>query len=290
MDTTTMLSSWMKAQKPRAPLMKDAPIFYRNLEEALDIRRADHGCFTRVMSAWKVGQALDFCSNDLLSLGASGKIREAFLDELAQHSDFNLYAGGSRLMDGNYSYIEEVERDIAAFHKAETALILGSGFEANFALFSSVPRSGDAIVYDELVHASVHDGMANGAALCRMAFRHNDIESFRETLVAVMDSEPKIRDGSRCLLVAVESVYSMDGDVCPLPELLEVANEVCPKGNAVFIVDEAHATGIIGPNGAGLVNALGLEKEIAIRLHTCGKALASTGGKKPAFATHWSRV
>lgn len=274
-----MLSSWMKAQKPRAPLMKDAPAFYRNLEEALDVRRADHGCFTRTMSAWKVGKASDFCSNDLLSMGASGQIRRAFLDELAQNADFNLYAGGSRLMDGNYSYIEEVEQEIAAFHKSETALLVGSGFEANVALFSSIPRPGDAIIYDDLVHASVHDGMAHSAALCRIPFRHNDVESFRDALVSVLDSQPKIRDGSRSILVSVESVYSMDGDICPLEELLEAAKEVCPKGNAVFIVDEAHATGIIGPNGAGLVNALGLEKEIAVRLHTCGKALASTGGK-----------
>lgn len=278
MAAAQLLSAWIKGQKPQAPLMKDAPTFYRNLEEALDVRRADHAMFTRTKSAWKLGAAVDFCSNDLLSLGATGAIRTAFLEELARHPDFNLYAGGSRLMDGNYDYIEQVEQEIAAFHGAETALIVGSGYEGNGAIYSAVPRPGDAIVYDELVHASTHDGMAHSLARTRLPFRHNDVDSLRDVLASVLDSQPLIRDGARSVLISVESVYSMDGDVCPLLEMLDLAREMCPKGNAVFVVDEAHATGILGPRGAGLVSALGVEKEVAIRLHTCGKALASTGG------------
>ncbi|PNY26686.1 5-aminolevulinate synthase [Tolypocladium capitatum] len=275
--SSTMLLSWMKDQRPKVPLMKTASTFSRNLEEALDARRADHSLFTRTMSAWKSGQAIDFCSNDLLSLGVGGRIRTAFLEELAKHPNFNLYAGGSRMMDGNYSYIEEVEQEIADFHGAETALLVNSGYEANGAIFAAIPRPGDAIVFDELVHASAHDGMMHSLARSRVPFRHNDADSFRDSLMSVLDSEPMIRDGSRSILVCVESVYSMDGDVCPLMELLDVAKEVGSKQSVVFIVDEAHATGILGPNGRGLVNALGVEKEIAIRLHTCGKALASTG-------------
>ncbi|RYC65395.1 hypothetical protein CHU98_g805 [Xylaria longipes] len=160
----------------------------------------------------------------------SGQIREAFLAELARHPDFNLYSGGVRMLDGNYTYIEQVEREIAQFHGAETALIVGSGFDANGAIFSALPRPGDAIVYDEFLHASTIDGM-------------------------------------RC----------MDGDVCPLRDLVEVAREVCPLGNIEFIVDEAHGTGVLGPKGAGLVVAIGMEKEIAVVLHTCGKGLASSG-------------
>ncbi|KAJ4411017.1 putative secondary metabolism biosynthetic enzyme [Gnomoniopsis sp. IMI 355080] len=248
----TMLAAWIKAQKLRGPNMKNSPSFERNLEDALDARRVDHAMFTRNMSAWKLGQAVDFCSNDLLSLGATGQIREAFLEELAAHPNFNLYAGGSRLMDGNYHYIEEVEQEIADFHKAETALLVGSGYEANGAIYAAIPRPGDAIIYDELVHASTHDGMSHSLALFRLEFKHNDVESFRDTLISVMDTQPMIRDGLRSVLVSVESVYSMDGDVCPILELLEVAKEICPKGNVEFIVDEAHATGILGPNGAGL--------------------------------------
>ncbi|KAJ8109599.1 hypothetical protein ONZ43_g6089 [Nemania bipapillata] len=277
MDPEEVLVQWIQGQRLKAPQMKDGPVFLRNLEEAMDVRRADHGLFTRSMSAWKSGKAIDFCSNDLLSLGSSGAIRTAFLHELETHPKFNLYAGGSRLMDGNYQYIEEVEQEIANFHGAESALLVGSGYEANGAIFSAIPRPGDAIIYDELVHASTHDGMANSLAINKTPFRHNDAEAFREVLVSVLDSQSMIRNGQRSILVAVESVYSMDGDVCPLLELLDVAKEVCPKSNFVFIVDEAHATGVLGPNGAGIVQQLGVEKDIAIRLHTCGKALASTG-------------
>ena len=259
--------------------MKDAPNFYRNLEEALDVRRTDHGMFTRTKSAWKVGQAVDFCSNDLLSLGTTGQMRTAFFEELARHPNFPLYSGGSRLMDGNYDYIEEVEQEIADFHGAESALIVGSGYEANVAIYSAIPRPGDAIVFDELVHASTHDGMIHSLALCKMPFRHNDVDSFRDVLVSVLDSQPAIKQGSRSIIVSVESVYSMDGDICPLQEFFEVAKETCPKGNVVFCVDEAHATGILGPKGAGLVSALGVQSQVAIRLHTCGKAMACTGGK-----------
>ncbi|KAI9151266.1 5-aminolevulinate synthase [Paramyrothecium foliicola] len=277
MDAEDLLVSWIQSQRLKAPQMKDASIFLRNLEEAMDVRRADHGLFTRTMSAWKLGKATDFCSNDLLSLGSSGAIRTEFLRELDAHPDFNLYAGGSRLMDGNYSYIEEVEKEIAEFHGAESALLVGSGYEANGAIFTAIPRPGDAIVYDELVHASAHDGMANSLAMSRTPFRHNDVDAFREALISVLDSQSMVKNGQRSLFVAVESVYSMDGDVCPLLEMLDVTKEVCPRGNVVFIVDEAHATGVMGPNGAGLVQRLGVEKDIAIRLHTCGKALASTG-------------
>ncbi|RMZ82893.1 hypothetical protein DV737_g1955, partial [Chaetothyriales sp. CBS 132003] len=273
----SLLSGWIKSQKPKGPQMKDAPTFYRNLEEALDLRRADHSMFTRTKSAWKLGHAYDFCSNDMLSLGKTGVIRRAFLEELARNPDFMMYSGGSRLMDGNYSYIEDVETEIAAFHGAETALIVGSGFEANTAIYAAIPRPGDAIVYDELVHASTHDGMTTSLAQCRVQFRHNDVDALKEAIAGILDTMPQIADGSRSLLISVESVYSMDGDVCPLLDMLDVAKEMCPKGNAVFIVDEAHATGILGPKGAGLVSKLGVEKQIAVRLHTCGKALASTG-------------
>ncbi|KAI0104841.1 putative aminotransferase [Nemania sp. FL0031] len=277
MSSQAMLTSWIKGQKLRAHQMKDAPAFYRNLEEALDVRRADHAMFTPNISAWKNGDGVDFCSNDILHLGATGKVRAAFEEELARHPDYNLYSGGVRMLDGNYDYIQQVESEIADFHGAEAALIVNSGFEGNGAIFGALPRPGDAIVYDELVHASSLDGMVHSLALCRKSFRHNDCDSFREVLTSVVDSQRMIQEGLRCVLVAVESVYSMDGDVCPLRELVDIAKEICPQGNVEFIIDEAHGTGVIGPNGAGLVNALGMEKEIAVRLHTCGKGLASTG-------------
>ncbi|KXT04106.1 hypothetical protein AC578_4896 [Pseudocercospora eumusae] len=222
------ISSWMKSQKPMAPQMKSSPTFYRNLEESLDVKRANHAMFPRVIAAWKSGKSIDFCSNDLLSLGKTGTIRTAFLAELAKFPDFAMYAGGTRIMDGNYEYLEETEQEVADFHGAETALMVNSGFEANTAIYTAIPRPGDVIVYDELVHASTHDGMAHSLATTKVPFRHNDLDAFRDAMESVHDSQPM--------------------------------------------------TGVLGKNGVGLVSTLGLEKEIAVRLHTCGKALGSSGG------------
>lgn len=233
--------------------------------------------FTRAKNSWKTDGAVDFSSNDFLSLSATGQLRTEFLAELARHPNFAIHAGGTRLIDGNYDYIEEVEQEIANFHRAETALLVNSGYDANVAIYTAIPRPGDAIVYDELVHASTHDGMGSSLAQIKVAFRHNDADSFRDVMSSIMDSQSMIKGGSRSIIVAVESVYSADGDVCPLLEFLEIAREICPKWNVAFIVDEAHATGIVGPRGAGLINLLGVEKDIAVRLHTTGKALATSG-------------
>lgn len=276
--STFMLAEWMKAQKLKAPAMKNAPAFYRNLEEALDVRRRDHGLYTIKINIWKDSDAVDFSSNDTLSLGASGALRVEFMQELERHPNIPPGAGSSRVMDGNYEYLEMVENEIAQFHRAEAGLILGSGFEANLAIFAAIPRPGDAIVYDELVHASTHDGMQHSQAVTRVPFRHNDVDSFRDVMISVCDSQPLIRQGKRCVIVAVESFYSMDGDICPLRELIEAAKEIFPGGNSQFLIDEAHSTGVIGPKGAGLVCELGLEREVAIRLHTFGKALSASGG------------
>ena len=276
--STLMLAEWIKAQKLKAPSMKSAPAFYRNLEEALDVRRRDHGLYTIKSNIWKDGDAVDFSSNDTLSLGASGALRAEFMRELESHPNIPPGAGSSRVMDGNYEYLEVVEDEIAQFHGAEAGLIVGSGFEANLAIFAAIPRPGDAIVYDDLVHASTHDGMQQTQAITRTPFRHNDIESFRDVMISVYNTQPLIKQGTRCVIVAVESFYSMDGDICPLGELIEAAKEIFPSGNVQFLIDEAHSTGVIGPHGAGLVCELGLEKEVAIRLHTFGKALSASGG------------
>jgi len=123
----------------------------------------------------------------------------------------------------------------------------------------------------------MHDGMKFGVAQIQVPFRHNDAESLRERLIELQNSQPLIRQGQRCVLIAVETVYSMDGDVCPLESFVEVAKEIFPNGNAQFVVDEAHSTGLMGRQGSGLVCELGLEKEIAIRMHTYGKGMGTTG-------------
>jgi 8-amino-7-oxononanoate synthase len=182
-------------------------------------------------------------------------------------------------MDGNYPYLEQAEQDIAAFHGAENGLLLGSAFEANVAVWTALPCPGDVIVYDRPVHASTHEGMRRSRATQRIEFQHNDVENFRETLLKIWEKQPLIREGKCSVLVAVESIYSMDGDICPLKELIDVGKGFCnAKGDIQFIVDEAHSVGVIGPNGSGLVCHLGLEKEVAVVVHSFGKAMGSTGG------------
>jgi 8-amino-7-oxononanoate synthase len=273
--SSTFVTEWAKAQQPKGPSMKNAPVFYRNLEEELDIKRAQHSC---AMLHTK-DHVVDFSSCDTLSLGLSGSSRMAFLDELAENPNFHPSSHGSRLTDGNTKYLETLEKELAEFHGADSALIVHTGSLGNGAIFSAVPLPGDAIIYDELVHASIHDGMKNSLVLYKRSFRHNDPDSLSDALIAVRDSQPQIRNGSHTVLISVESIYSMEGDVCPLRELIEVTKEIFPNGNAQFIVDEAHSGGVIGPSGRGLVSALGLEKEVAIRLHTMGKAWCASGGK-----------
>ncbi|CAH0050430.1 unnamed protein product [Clonostachys solani] len=258
---------------------KSLPTFYRNLEEALDIRRASQSLYYIMQNHWQTSSAVNFCSNDILSLSASGALRKEFLAELAKHPDFMTGSGGSRLMDGNYPYIEQTEREIAAFHGAEECLLVGSGYEGNVAIFTAIPRPGDVIVYDALVHASTHEGIAQSLAAERIEFQHNDVQSFRDILISILESNIQVKQGRRSILVAVESVYSMDGDVCPLQELVDVSKELFGEHheNVQFVVDEAHSTGILGPQGAGLVSHLGLQKEIAVRMHTFGKAMGCSG-------------
>ncbi|KAF2272256.1 8-amino-7-oxononanoate synthase [Westerdykella ornata] len=271
-----MLTKWLQDLKPRAAAMKDQPVFYRNLEQAMDISRADRSLIV-ARPRWD-DSVLDFTSSDFLSFSRSGRIREAFLEELGRHEEFRLSASGSRVQYGNYDYLIQVEQEIADFHGAEAAYIAHSGFMANAGTVAAVPLPGDAIVYDDAVHASTHEGLKLSLASHQLSFRHNDPDALHEVLSSLKKSHKAFELGTSSILIAVESVYSMDGDICPLEEMVQVAKEVFPLGNAQFIVDEAHSNGVIGPRGAGLVNMLGLEKEIAIRIHMCSKALGSTGG------------
>jgi len=224
--------------------------------------------------------AADFCSGDIPGLARSDARRAAFLAELARHPDFYMGSSGVRLMDGNSTYLEQAEGDIAAFHGAEDGLLVGSAFEANVAVWTALPRPGDVIVYDALVHASTHEGVKQSLAMDSVEFSHNDVQDFRRVLLEVLESHRLVRQGKRSILVAVESIYSMDGDVCPLQELVEAAHKVSEgHGNIQFVVDEAHSIGVVGPKGAGLVCELGLQKDIAVVVHSYGKAIAATGGK-----------
>lgn len=234
-----------------------------------------------------VGSALvDFNSNDYLSLSTSPQLRTHFLQQLADAPDI-LGSGGSRLLVNGRAHAN-LEARLAAFFNSEAALLFNSGFDANVGFFSSVPQSGDVIVYDEYIHASVHDGMKASRILPeeRVSFEHNSVEDMRRVLTRLVEMKPVLQSGECSVFIAVESLYSMDGTFAPLRDIVDLLDELFPIRNAYLVVDEAHSTGIYGPQGKGRVALLGLEKRVFARLHTFGKALAATGGLSRYFCRY----
>ncbi|KAL0260142.1 putative secondary metabolism biosynthetic enzyme [Diplodia seriata] len=241
---------------------------------------------------------VDFSSNDYLSLSTHPEIRSTFLSLLQAPEPTTtttasnvlstpppppppIGSRGSRLLDGNNALALSLETRIAAHHRAGSGLLFNSGFDANVGLFSAVPQPGDYVVYDELIHASVHDGMrlSRVPASRRLAFAHNDVRGLRGVLEG-LGEEVREDGGGANVFVAVEAVYSMDGDVAPLRAMLDVVDEVLPRGNGYFVVDEAHATGVFGGEGGrGLTCEVGVEERVFARVVTFGKALGSQGGE-----------
>ncbi|WP_120501441.1 8-amino-7-oxononanoate synthase [Roseovarius sp. EL26] len=208
-------------------------------------------------------QGLDFASNDYLGLTGSQAMNMAAQKALAR--GVPLGSGGSRLLRGNHPEHEVLEQEAAAFFGTEAALFMGGGFQANQALFSTLPAAGDLILHDVLVHASAIEGMRLGRADTR-AFAHNDVDDAQRVL-----ADWRTAGGTGQVWLAVESVYSMEGDLAPLKALAALAH----AQGAILVVDEAHATGVFGSQGAGLAH--GLEGEL-LTLHTCGKGLGVSGG------------
>lgn len=238
--------------------MQDMNSITRYLRQALDGRKADNS-----FRALSVGNGLiDFCSNDYLGFSRSEILREKIRRLECEYSDAAIGSTGSRLILGNTEFCEELEDRIARFHHAEAGLIFNSGYDANLGLFSILPQRTDTIIYDQLAHASIRDGIRLGYARA-FSFRHNGLE----------DLEQKLKAATGNIFVAVESIYSMDGDCAPLAEI----SNLCRQYGAALIVDEAHATGVFGGRGEGKVVEMGLEKKVFARLHTFGKALGCHG-------------
>lgn len=204
---------------------------------------------------------IDFTSNDYLGLARSEELFRLIQNkvEMLPHKNG---ASGSRLLSGNSSYTEEVEKNLASLFTSEAALVFNSGYAANQAVLSSIPQKGDTILYDERVHSCIRDG-ARLSLASRFPFLHNNLNNLEERLKRARGN----------IFIAVESIYSMDGDQCPLLQLVELAE----KYNASIILDEAHSTGVTGKNGAGLAATLGLENKIPIRIYTFGKAMGVHG-------------
>ena len=221
---------------------------------------------------------VDFSSNDYLSLSTSPDLRARVLAALNTAPSI-LGSGGSRLLVYNHAHAA-LEARLARTFRSPAALLFNSGFDANAGFFACVPQTGDALLHDEAIHASVYDGARASRVAPRMhrPFAHNDVSALRAALRALCDECAALREGRSSVFVAVESVYSMDGTVAPLCAILDTMDEVFPAGNAHLVVDEAHATGLYGPGCRGMVALLGLEDRVLARLHTFGKALAASGG------------
>jgi 8-amino-7-oxononanoate synthase len=232
------------------------------LDKKLQERRDQHAFRRLRFPDGKV----DMCSNDYLGIATNGLIEKALTGSGLSKANSGVLvshgSGGSRLLSGNYPLIEEVEKELALFHGAEAGLIFNSGYDANLGLLSCIAQRGDTILYDHLSHASIRDGMRLSFAKS-FSFGHNDLQ----------DLEKRLQAAEGTTFVVTESVFSMDGDQAPLREM----TKLCERYGAHLIVDEAHATGVVGEKGEGLVQALGLEMSCLSRVHTFGKAVGCHG-------------
>jgi 8-amino-7-oxononanoate synthase len=202
---------------------------------------------------------IDFCSNDYLGFARSAILRQNIETEIKKYPSGLNGSTGSRLLSGNITYAEDLEKQIAAFHKHGAGLLFNSGYDANLGLLSSLAQRGDTIILDELIHASAIDG-ARLSYANRYSFRHNDPDSL----------EAKLKQAKGNCYVVIESVYSMDGDTPPLLDILALTE----KYGAHLIVDEAHAIGLYP---TGLVNHLDLQNRVFAVVVTFGKALGCHG-------------
>jgi 8-amino-7-oxononanoate synthase len=206
----------------------------------------------------------DFTSNDYLALADSSRMRAVLIDALKRGVPSG--SGGSRLLRGNHPEHERLEEEAARFFGTKRALLFGSGYAANTALLSTLPQRGDLVVYDQYIHASSHDGMKLGRASVA-SFAHNDVDSADDAIRTWRQG-----GGTGTPWIVIESLYSMEGDRAPLAELKTLA-ERC---GAFLIIDEAHATGVFGPDGRGLAAELEGSDHVLV-LHTGGKALGVSG-------------
>ena len=220
---------------------------------------------------------VDFASNDYIGFAQNENLFHQTHRYLLAHNIKTNGATGSRLISGNHNLYEVTENFIAQFHQAETALIFNSGYDANVGFFSCVPQRADIILYDELCHASIRDGIQMSHAKA-YKFQHNDVADLEEllsrfqpttsvTLSAVEGQQPTT------LYIVTESVFSMDGDSPNIEALTQLAQ----KYNAYLVIDEAHALGVFGEQGEGLVQSSGLQDQVFARIMTFGKGLGCHG-------------
>ncbi|CAL68499.1 aminotransferase class I/II-fold pyridoxal phosphate-dependent enzyme [Christiangramia forsetii] len=239
--------------------MKKLPL---KLEKRLQ-KRKDEDSFRKLLP---FPRGVDFFSNDYLGFSRSEAITGNSLKIIKEFGTVN-GATGSRLLSGNHPLFKKVENQLASFHNSQSALIFNSGYDANIGFFSAVLQKADIILYDEFSHASIRDGLKMSLAR-NYKFQHNDLGDLAQKLERLTSNKEE-----KEIYIVTESVFSMDGDSPDMIGLVELAE----KYHANLIVDEAHATGVFGEKGQGLVQQLKLESRIFARIHTFGKAMGCHG-------------
>jgi 8-amino-7-oxononanoate synthase len=212
---------------------------------------------------------IDFLSNDYLGFATNETLFSKTFQLLLTESIASNGSGGSRLLSGNHKLYQKLEPLLAAFYKSNAALVFNSGYDANMGLFSALPQRGDLVFYDEFVHASIREGirMSNAKAY---SFLHNNLSSLEEKINL---NAARNENEDFAVYIVTESVFSMDGDSPDLKALAKFS-----KSNGYnLIVDEAHAVGVLGKNGEGLIAELGLENDVFARTVTFGKAFGCHG-------------
>ncbi|MEC3906462.1 8-amino-7-oxononanoate synthase [Tamlana sp. 2201CG12-4] len=235
------------------------------LQQKIDHRKANNAL--RELHTKKV--PVDFSSNDYLGFSKSKSIFNESHRFLTGHDIFLNGATGSRLLSGNHNLFTIIEAMLSGFHNSDAALLFNSGYDANIGFFSSVPQRGDLILYDEYSHASIRDGISMCHAKA-YKFKHNDLSALERLMRRYSKSDTASYDH---IYIVTESVFSMDGDS---PDLAALSS-LCKTYNAFLVVDEAHAIGVFGERGEGLIQSLGLEPSVFARIVTYGKALGCHG-------------
>ena len=254
--------------------------FPENLSAKLEVRKQNNA----LRQLPSTSDAIDFASNDYLGFAKSKTIFDQTHQFLIDNNYCQNGATGSRLLSGNYPLYEITENYLAQFHQADSALIFNSGYDANIGFFSSVPQKGDFILYDELCHASIRDGIRLSHAKS-YKFQHNDSEDL-ERLIIICQTERSrgaistynlqlTTDNLQptTIYIVTESVFSMDGDSPNFETIIAIAE----KYQALIVVDEAHALGVFGENGCGLLQQLQVQNRIFGRIVTFGKGLGCHG-------------
>lgn len=205
---------------------------------------------------------IDFYSNDYLGIARNDKLSNLVNIALLGQKDHLNGSTGSRLLSGNHIWARRCEYYLSQYYNSENALLFNSGYDANLGIMACIADRNDTIIYDELSHASIRDGIRLSVSRS-YSFEHNNLADLRK----------KLQQATGQIFIVTESLFSMDGDLAPLNEMILIAKEF----GAFMIVDEAHSVGVHGKNGAGLVNYLGLEKDVFIRIVTFGKGAGIHG-------------